>query len=276
MSEPVTQKTLVAKLAEVMALVGNVPKKGRNKVQNYDFVRETDALDAVRPLLAERKIILTLNTVGHEFRPLYRTSSGNEMNLTILTIEGTWHDGESGETLSAGSWVGYGADTGDKSANKSTTVAVKYLLLKSFLIGTGDDPEADEKVDRAEQALGATARGSARVTGSSQPGVQRGGRSGIATQAQITAIGTAARELGFHVPDLRAYIESVLKVPVPEEPEKIKGFMAELTSGQAGQLVAGLRELLASDVRATTDADGNAPEAEPVTETTEPDDFALA
>ena len=57
MSEPVTQKTLVAKLAEVMALVGNVPKKGRNKVQNYDFVRETDALDAVRPLLAERKII---------------------------------------------------------------------------------------------------------------------------------------------------------------------------------------------------------------------------
>jgi hypothetical protein len=54
----------------------------------------------------------------------------------------TAHDGETGETLS---WdmYGQGSDSLDKGAFKSTTGAVKYGLLKLFLVPTGDDPERE-------------------------------------------------------------------------------------------------------------------------------------
>jgi hypothetical protein len=40
--------------------------------------------------------------------------------------------------------VGEGQDAGDKAVYKAMTGALKYCLLKTFLIPTGDDPERDE------------------------------------------------------------------------------------------------------------------------------------
>lgn len=235
------KRNLVSKLAEILGAVGNVPKQGRNAAQKYDYMRETDLVEKVRPMLAERRIMLILNTVEHE-----RSEIRAGWSLTVITVEGTWYDGETGESLPAGRWIGYGADSGDKGVYKAMTGAEKYLLMKTFLVSTGDDPEADEKVD----AAAAVAAAKATVTRSAQPAVQRGGRSGVATEAQIAAIGTAARELGFRVPDLRAYVQATLEVPVPEDAAALKAFMEDLTSGQAGQLVAGLREQLAAKAAA--------------------------
>ena len=50
--------------------------------------------------------------------------------------------------------AGEGADPGDKSVCKAQTSALKYALLQSFLIATGDDPEADsgKSGDRGKQS----------------------------------------------------------------------------------------------------------------------------
>ena len=48
--------------------------------------------------------------------------------------------------------AGEGADAGDKAPYKAMTGALKYALLQSFLLGTGDDPE-DERAD-SRAALG--------------------------------------------------------------------------------------------------------------------------
>ena len=49
-------------------------------------------------------------------------------------------DARSGEELSV-RVAGEGADPGDKAPYKAMTGALKYALLQSFLLSTGDDPE---------------------------------------------------------------------------------------------------------------------------------------
>lgn len=279
--------SLHRKLAQIMAEAERIPKRGTAPVAmgGFPFVQVGDAADFIRKALAEKVISMLpthLAIVGQNERA---TKSGGSMTTVDIIMDWTLTDGESGETITIQSF-GAGGDSGDKYSGKAQTNAMKYALLMGFLLSTGDDPEL-ASADHLPAGVDG-ARGAARVTKSSQPGVQRGGRSGIATSAQITAIGTAARELGFHVADLRAYIEATLKVPVPEEPEKIKAFMAELTSGQAGQLVAGLRELLATQATGSSDPDPKGPqgdmardavlegEDQPSAKTAEQDDFELA
>jgi hypothetical protein len=63
----------------------------------------------------------------------------------------TFSDVDSGEELVA-KVAGQGLDTGDKAPYKAMTGALKYALLQSFLLSTGDDPEDDRANSRA--ALG--------------------------------------------------------------------------------------------------------------------------
>jgi hypothetical protein len=64
----------------------------------------------------------------------------------------TFSDVNSGEEIVA-KVAGQGLDTGDKAPCKAMTGALKYALLQSFLLATGDDPE-DERVDARFTAPG--------------------------------------------------------------------------------------------------------------------------
>ena len=57
----------------------------------------------------------------------------------------TFADVDSGEEIIA-KVAGQGLDPGDKAPYKAMTGALKYALLQSFLLATGDDPE-DERPD---------------------------------------------------------------------------------------------------------------------------------
>ena len=57
----------------------------------------------------------------------------------------TFSDVDSGEEIVA-KVAGQGLDPGDKAPYKAMTGALKYALLQSFLLATGDDPE-DERAD---------------------------------------------------------------------------------------------------------------------------------
>ena len=57
----------------------------------------------------------------------------------------TFADVDSGEEVVA-KVAGQGLDPGDKAPYKAMTGALKYALLQSFLLATGDDPE-DERLD---------------------------------------------------------------------------------------------------------------------------------
>jgi hypothetical protein len=137
-------KSLVCKLAEVMDAISSVPKRGHNKFHDYKYATEADIVEVIRGELSKRHIILLPGITGRT-----RENVGDKGSvLTHLDMTFTFMDGETGEQLER-PWLGAGTDKEDKGAYKAMTGGEKYFLLKTFLIPTGDDPEAEKPHDRS-------------------------------------------------------------------------------------------------------------------------------
>lgn len=137
------------KLAQVMGLVERVAKNGKNELQGYRYVTEADVLECVRGALAERHVMLIPHIEATAWAEL-PTKSGGTQRLCTVNIRFDFMDGESGDVLSV-PMVGQGMDAGDKALYKALTGAEKYVVLKTFLVSTGDDPE-NEKAQKTPPA----------------------------------------------------------------------------------------------------------------------------
>lgn len=139
-SKPVADtSSLVGKLAEVMALVRAVPKRGYNDFHKYDYATEGDILAAVRDGLADRGVMILPFVDSTDRREVVLKREGTA-TVTTLGVRYTITDGREEVVVRM---VGEGQDAGDKGAYKALTGAQKYMVLKTFLIPTGDDPERD-------------------------------------------------------------------------------------------------------------------------------------
>jgi len=137
------KSSLFPKLARVMGQVSRIPKEGRFRGKmEYDFVRASDLCDAIRPLLAAEGVGLLYSVESVDFPVLPaggRAATERDGQRCIVTVGITLGD-ESGETLHAQA-IGESIDWGDKGLNKAQTAAVKYWLLKTFLVATGEGDE---------------------------------------------------------------------------------------------------------------------------------------
>lgn len=131
---------LGVKLAEIAAELEWVGKGGFNEAQRYKFVRVEDILDAVRGKLASRGVVLLPSAEDITVTP---TVSGKQ-NITTVRMRYTLMDSATGEAHSV-TWIGTGADSGDKGLNKAYTAALKYFFIDLFQIPTGEDPEVETK-----------------------------------------------------------------------------------------------------------------------------------
>jgi hypothetical protein len=76
--------------------------------------------------------------------------------MTHVVMSYSFADADSAEEITV-KVAGEGVDSGDKAPYKAMTGALKYALLQSFLLATGDDPE-DERLnpmDRSQMSGGA-------------------------------------------------------------------------------------------------------------------------
>jgi hypothetical protein len=96
--------------------------------------------------LADRKIVILPRVT----KWTQIDKAGDKGQLVYVDLTFTLLDGESGEALEC-PWLGCGEDKGDKALYKGYTGALKYFLLKLFLIPTGDDPEQATKKERKEE-----------------------------------------------------------------------------------------------------------------------------
>jgi hypothetical protein len=119
-----------------MSQVSRVPKNGYNSFHKYNYATESDFTESIRPILLEAGLAFFSNVLEQE----------REGEFTKVKMEFILADVETGEVLKSTYW-GEGQDKGDKGLYKAYTGATKYFLMKTFLIPTGDDPEADNSVD---------------------------------------------------------------------------------------------------------------------------------
>lgn len=178
MSEATKPKSLSAKLAEVMGAIQSVGKDGENTFHHYDYATESAIVTAVRGHLAERGVILIPSI----------EQCDQAGTLTTLVFKFTFVDGETGEVHEA-RWIGTGDDKGDKGAYKAMTGAVKYFLLKTFLIPTHDDPEGDTGTDKRAKDEPRQARATTvRTNGQGGKGSSVASANGPMNDGQRTAI----------------------------------------------------------------------------------------
>ena len=135
-------RPLATKMARVLAEVTRVPKKGRNDFHGYDYVMEADLVDHIRDKLAEQGVAIFPSVREHKVEEM-EDARKRSVYLTTVELDVTLIDGESGDVMTT-TWIGQGLDNGDKGYYKAYTGAIKYFLLKTFLISTGDDPELDD------------------------------------------------------------------------------------------------------------------------------------
>lgn len=143
MAETQAQKSLAFKLAGIMARLNRLPKNGYNSFHNYRYTEEADLMDALRPLLAENKIVVVPSVLGYE-------KDGDKKQFTRVHLRLVFIDGETGERIES-EWWGEAQDSGDKGLYKAYTGAMKYAMFKTFLVSTGDDPEREEVAEEQEE-----------------------------------------------------------------------------------------------------------------------------
>lgn len=160
-------KTLIAKLAEIMAEIDHVEKRGRNQFHNYNYVKAADLANAVRQKLAVRQVVMMSDVVNVRN---YETKDRKDQIMygVDLTVKYTFYDGESEQTVAFHGY-GSGLDAGDKASYKAQTGALKYALRNAFLVPDESDPEADSKTD--EKMEGKAAKKKAEAV---QPTMVRG------------------------------------------------------------------------------------------------------
>jgi hypothetical protein len=146
LDEELPRLNLRQKLAEVRRRIGYIQKRGFNERNNYSYVTAADLAGAVGDILAELGVVVvpSLESITYEAG---RNGGAEVSRSAQVVMSYTFTDVDTGDEITA-KVAGQGLDSGDKAPYKAMTGALKYALLQSFLLATGDDPE-DERVSHS-------------------------------------------------------------------------------------------------------------------------------
>lgn len=140
LSQAAPGASLVKKLTAAMATLDRIPKRGHNRQQNYDYVTEADIADNVRKALSAVGVMVIPSVSHHTLKSAGKSKGGSNIYEARVIMDFVWTDGEERFT---NRFAGSAFDTGDKAYWKAYSNTMKYALLKTLLLSTGEDAEQD-------------------------------------------------------------------------------------------------------------------------------------
>lgn len=126
-------KNLHQRIAAAMAKVTYIQKEKKQGMR-YSIVSHDSVTAKVRPALLEEGVIYYPVSVTYN-------QSGNRTECQIVMCFCNIDDPEDAIEVHS---FGYGIDDQDKGPGKAMSYAVKYALLKTLGLETGDDPDEDQ------------------------------------------------------------------------------------------------------------------------------------
>lgn len=161
---------IFGKMSDCAKAIGyGAPKDGKNKQQNYDYTSAASVRKACAIEMGKHRIC-----VGSEIRVVtteMRQIGSKHASYCEVVVTLTFY-AEDGSSLSA-QGIGSGMDYGDKAVMKAQTAAEKYALCSAFSIAMGEDPEADESIDRGAAEEPRQERQQSQQTQRSDPAARR-------------------------------------------------------------------------------------------------------
>jgi len=127
--------SLHQRLHAVMKEIAHIPKETKQGMR-YAIVSHDAVTEKVKPLLVKYGILCYPTE-------LFISQEGNRTSVQLkMRFQNVDEPMESIDVPSAG----YGIDDQDKGPGKAMSYAVKYALLKTFNLETGDDPDLEQEV----------------------------------------------------------------------------------------------------------------------------------
>lgn len=114
-----------------------VSKTGKNQAQRYKYATHNDVLNEVRDSLVKNKLVIIPTDVKD-----IHTIEKEKSNVHFFTQVYTAYHVDEGVPVEICIRCA-GSDSGDKSAYKANTGAMKYLFIDLFNLPTDADPEND-------------------------------------------------------------------------------------------------------------------------------------
>lgn len=136
LNESERQQLLFSKLVAAGQAIETMEKTGYNRGLGFSFVEASHAYGKIRQELYARGVFVMVGI----------TSCEREGTLTTVGLSVTFVDSETG-TVANLPWFGSGSDKQDKGLAKAVTAGLKSLLLSTFLIPSGVEPDADSSTD---------------------------------------------------------------------------------------------------------------------------------
>jgi hypothetical protein len=141
--ETSTDSLIFEKLLDISAAIGVIEKDGYNSFSDYRYASIDNIMQTVQKELIKRRLVI----IGDI---LEESVSGNTATVAMLF---TFIDAENPHDRFTTRWVGEGTDKGDKALSKAITAATKQMLLKTFLLASGEvDPDSASE-ERKPQTL---------------------------------------------------------------------------------------------------------------------------
>lgn len=129
-------------LPRLMGEVGAIGKGRRNQQQGYAFRGIDDVYAAVQSLFSGMGVFVVPEVI-EQHREERKTQKGAALIYTILTVRHTFYASD-GSHVSAVT-VGEAMDSGDKSANKAMSAAMKYALIETLCIPTEEPKDTENE-----------------------------------------------------------------------------------------------------------------------------------
>lgn len=130
-----TKKNLLQRLAAVQGEIDYIQKEKRSGM-NYSIVSHDAVTAAVRPLMVKHGVLYYPASIEV-------TQDGNRTQAKMAVV---FVNVDEPTDLITVATIGYGIDTQDKGPGKAMSYCVKYALLKTLGLETGDDPDQDQNV----------------------------------------------------------------------------------------------------------------------------------
>lgn len=128
-------RNVLQRINAVMTELDYLQKEKKSGMQ-YSFVSHDKVTGAIRPLLVKHGIACW--PAAMEVK-----QEGNRTQLQCKVIFANIDDPADHIEVES---IGYGIDSQDKGPGKAISYAVKYAMLKTFALETGDDPDNDQNV----------------------------------------------------------------------------------------------------------------------------------
>lgn len=198
-------KALIGKMVKVMEAVKSIPKNGTHTL-GYKYCTDDDVLEDLRSALAENRLFMFTSVEEVSLRA--DTGKGDKVNTIIrVRTKHTFYCADTGASLICYS-AGEGLDQDCKGLSKAFTGAVKYTLIKNFLV-PGEKTEGENGHSAKNRNQGSGHQG--------HKGHQGGNGQAELTVGSIMNLFTGLGMKKVTPAHYRAYLKDKYKIDSPEK-----------------------------------------------------------